>query len=86
MTANDPLTCGFLKVKVFHLLLRDSHKLGNNSSHTVDKSNTYKLHCQEIKDYFDGILSFDIDSAFYAKHLIDIIWHRKVFILACIYR
>ena len=72
MTANDPLTCGFLKIKVFDLLVRDTFKLGKNSNCTVDKSNTYQIHCQEIKQCFDGIPSFDIKPDYYAKHSVGI--------------
>ena len=72
MTANDPLTCGFLKIRVYNLLVRDSHKLGKNNSSTFDKSYIYQFHCQEVKDYFDGIESFNIKPAFYAKYLVSI--------------
>ncbi|XP_066932129.1 uncharacterized protein [Clytia hemisphaerica] len=75
MTANDPLTCGFLKVKVFNLLVRDCYKLGKLSACTVDKSNTYEIHCREIKEYFCGVETFDINSAYYAKNLVGI---RKI--------
>ena len=70
MTANDPLTCGFLKIKVFHLLVRDSYKLGNNNTCVAAKSDIYKEHCLEIKDFFHGFESFCFDSKFYNRNLI----------------
>ena len=64
-----PLTCGFLKVKVFNLLIRDSYKLGNNNTCRADKSYIHKGHCLEIKDLFHGFESFCFDSKFYNKNL-----------------
>ena len=69
MTAKDPLTCGFLKTKIFNLLLRDQHKLGSNNANTIDKSFIYKCHCVEIHDFFDKLDSFRISQDFYSRNL-----------------
>ena len=71
MSAKDPLTCEFLKVKAFHLLVRDSYKLGkNDNASKKDKSDIYDGHCKEIKDYFNGLKSFCFDSKFHSRSLI----------------
>lgn len=60
MIAKNPLTCGFFKVKVYELMLRDCKILGKNDCDTKGKSEVFMEHCREIKEFFiEGRFDFD---------------------------
>ena len=73
MSARNPVTCGFLKVKVFNLLLRDTYEL-RNVAYKVDIGEIFKRHCEEIREFFGCLASgaFDIDVESYRKSLVPI--------------
>ena len=68
MSAKDPLTCVFLKVKVFNLLVRYTHEL-RKTNYNVETGAIYKRHGQEVKEFFEnggsGDGDFDFNVEFY---------------------
>ena len=69
MSGRDPLTCGFLKVKVFNLLVRDSYEI-RDAKCTEETGEVYKRHCKEVKDFFELCGdAFDFKQEFYRKNL-----------------
>ena len=73
MSARNPVTCGFLKVKVFNLLLRDTYELRTIAC-KADIGEIFKGHCKEIGEFFGCLSSgaFDIDTKSYRKNLVPI--------------
>ena len=69
MSGRDPLTCGFLKVKVFNLLVRDSYEI-RDAKCTAETGEIYKRHCKEVKEFFElSGDAFDFKQDLYRKNL-----------------
>ena len=67
-SARNPLTCGFLKVKVFNLLVKDAYELrGETSVHAI--ADIHKKHCADIKEFF-GMAAYDFTLQSYTSNLL----------------
>ena len=70
MSILDPLSCGFAKVFVYELLIKDSHCLGKVEHSVI--SNIYHEHFNQYLAHFSTGKSFDVSYDHYRRNFIKI--------------